>query len=196
VRLVLARHGESVFSAVSRLNGDPTVPSPLTARGVAQARALGEALAGERLELCVGSGFQRVEDTADEALRGREVPRLVVPELGDPRYGRYEGTSLAEFRRWASRASSADVPGPGGESRHDIVARYARGFRLVLARPEQTILVVAHSLPISYVLAARDGRPPGASVPIVRHATPYAFSGEELGRAAAVLEAWVAAPTW
>jgi broad specificity phosphatase PhoE len=196
VRLVLARHGESAFSADSRLNGDPAVPSPLTARGVAQARALGDALAGEPFELCVTSGFQRVKETADEALRGRDVPRLVVPELGDPRYGRYEGASLAEFRRWASRASSADVPGPGGESRHEIVARYARAFRLVLARREESLLVVAHSLPISYVLAARDGKTPGASVPIVRHATPYPFTAGELDRATAILEAWVAAPTW
>jgi 2,3-bisphosphoglycerate-dependent phosphoglycerate mutase len=196
VRLIFARHGESEYSALSLLNGDPTVPCGLTARGVEQARALGEALADEPLELCATSGFQRVEETADEALRGRDVPRLVVPGLADPRYGRYEGSTLAEFRVWASEASSAERPGPGGESRLEIVERYARSFRLLLARPEELILVVAHSLPIAYVLAARDGVPPGTNVPIVEHAKPYPFEGGELERATAFLERWTAAPTW
>jgi broad specificity phosphatase PhoE len=196
VRLFLARHAESEYSARSLLNGDPTVPCGLTTLGVAQARALGKTLAREPLELCVTSGFQRVEETADEALRGRNVPRLVVPELADPRYGPYEGRPLAEFRAWASRASSAEVPEPGGESRQSIVERYARSFHLMLARPEESILVVAHSLPIAYALAARDGIPPGPNVPIAEHAEPYPFDGRELERATAFLEGWAAAPTW
>ena len=196
MRFVFARHGESEYSALSLLNGDPTVPCGLTALGVAQARALGVALASEPLGLCVTSGFQRVEETADEALRGRGVPRLVVPGLADPGYGPFEGRPLAEFRAWASQASSAERPGPGGESRHTIVERYARSFRLLLARPEESILVVAHSLPIAYALAARDGVPPGTNVPIVEHAKPYRFEGGELERATALLERWTAAPTW
>ena len=181
---------------ISLMNGDRGVRGGLTALGVDQARALGLALADVPLELCVTSGFQRVEETADEALGDRDVPRLVVTELGDPKYGRYEGRSLAEYRAWAGQASSHDRPEPGGESRHEIVQRYARAFRLVLARPEETILVVAHSLPIAYALAGRDGVPPGPSVPIVQHATPHPFDSAELERATALIEEWVAAPTW
>ena len=175
----MARHGESVFSARGLLNGDPAVPGGLTARGVEQARALGEALAGEPLELCVTSGFQRVEKTADEVLRGRDVPRLVVPGLADPRYGPFEGRSLAEFRVWASQASSAESPGSGGESRQAIVERYARSFRALLARPEDSILVVAHSLPIAYALAGRNGVPPSPNVPLVEYATPHRSRREQ-----------------
>ncbi len=196
MRFVLARHGESEYSARALLNGDPSVPCGLTAAGVAQARALGASLAREHIELCVTSGFQRVEATADEALRGRDVPRLIVPGLADPRYGPFEGKSLAEFRVWAAQASSADVPGPGGESRREVVDRYARSFRLLLAMPEESVLVIAHSLPVSYALGARDGIPPGATTPIAEHAEPYAFEGAELERAAAFLERWLAAPTW
>ena len=194
--IVFARHGESEYSARALLNGDPAVPCGLTGTGVAEARALGEALAGEPFELGVTSGFQRAEETADEALRGRNVPRLVVPGLGDPRYGPFEGKSLAEFRTWAADASSSDLPGPGGESRREIVERYARSFRLLLGRPEESILVVAHSLPVAYALAARDGKPPGSSALIVPHATPYPFERAELERAAACLERWATAPTW
>ena len=193
---ILARHGESEFSARGALNGDISVACGLTPAGVEQARRLGEDLRDMPLGLCVTSEFERAKVTADEVLRGREVRRLVLAELNDPLYGPYEGASLEEFRVWAGGASSSDLPGPGGESRRAIVERYARAFRSLLARPEETILVVAHSLPVAYALGARDGLEPGARVPLAEYATPYPFAAAELERATGLLEGWVAAPSW
>jgi broad specificity phosphatase PhoE len=190
------RHGESEYSARGLLNGDLTVACGLTRRGREEARQLGEALRDEPLELCVTSELQRAVETADEALRGRGVPRVVLPDLNDPLYGPYEGSELEQYRTWASQARSSDTPGTGGESRLAIVERYARAFRSVLARPESTILVVSHSLPVAYALGARDGIAPGARVPLAAHAMPYPFTADELERAAELLERWVANPTW
>src|SRR5437899_8123738 len=100
--VIFARHGESEFSARGLLNGEVGVAGGLTQRGRAEARRLGEALRDEPLDLCVMSQFQRVRETADEALRGRDVARLVLAELNDPLYGRFEGRRLAEYRAWAS----------------------------------------------------------------------------------------------
>jgi ribonuclease H / adenosylcobalamin/alpha-ribazole phosphatase len=193
---ILARHGESEFSVRGALNGDAGVPGALTAAGREQARRLGEQLAGTALDLCITSALQRTRETADDALGDRSVPRLVLPELNDPRYGRFEGALLSDYRAWAWNEPSSAVPGPGGESRLALVERYAGAYRAVLARPEETILVVGHSLPTAYALAAREGRPPAPRVPLVEYAEPLPFTAEELDRAAAVLEAWVAAPTW
>jgi broad specificity phosphatase PhoE len=194
--VILARHGESVFSERQLLNGQSTVAGPLTRRGTDEARALGRAVAGDPIDLCVTSEFERTRQTADLALAGRDVPRLVVPELNDPLYGRYEGGALEDYRSWADSAASDDeVPG-GGESRRRIIERYTRGFRLVLARAERCAIVVAHSLPIAYVLAARDGALPARRVPLVEHAHPYRFAAEELERAVTLLEGWCVAPTW
>jgi alpha-ribazole phosphatase len=196
VRLLFARHGESAFSVRGLLNGDGSVPGGLTPAGVEQARRLGELVRDEPLDLCVTSALERTIQTADEALRGREVPRRVLPELNDPLYGRFEGGHLEDYRRWAAGNSSSAVPEPGGESRHAIVERYGRVFRELLALPAETILVVAHSLPIAYALAARDGTAPAPRVPLAAYAEPYPFTGEELDRAASLLEAWAAAPSW
>ena len=193
---VLARHGESEFSVRGLLNGDTSVRGGLTAAGREQARRLGELLRDERLDLCVTSALERTIETADEALRGRDVPRLVLRELNDPLYGRFEGGALEEYRRWAAAEGSSAVPEPGGESRHAIVARYGRAFRALLALPGEAILVVAHSLPIAYALAARDGTVPAPRAPLVAYAEPYRFTRAELERAAALLETWAAAPTW
>src|SRR5438105_15348739 len=106
-------------------------------------------MCGEPIDLCITSEFQRARETADLALEGRDVPRLVLPELNDPLYGPYEGGQLEDYRAWASAQPSSAVP-EGGESRLAIVERYARAFRTVLARPERTILVVSHSLPVAY----------------------------------------------
>jgi broad specificity phosphatase PhoE len=195
-RIILARHGESIFSAKRLVNGDITVAGPLTARGEEEARRLGESIAGEAIDVCVTSEFERTRQTADLALGDRNIPRLVVPELNDPRYGDYEGCLLDDYRTWASGAASGDEAPGGGESRGAIVERYARGFRRVLELPQRCALVVVHSLPIAYVLAARKGDPPGRRVPLVEHAHAYPFSTEELEGAVGLLEGWVAAPTW
>jgi len=168
----------------------------LTARGIREAEALREALEHDRLDLCVTSEFQRVRETADLALAGRDVPRLVDPRLNDPLIGRFEGTDIEEYRAWAAGAPSSEAPEGGGESRLAVVGRYVRAFRDLVARPEETILVVCHSLPVSYALGARAGTPPAVRVPQAEHATPYRFTAAELDAAATLLEEWAAAPTW
>lgn len=193
---ILARHGESELSIRGLMNGDPAVACGLTDAGREQARRLGDRLRDTRIDLFVTSGFQRARETAEEALRGRDVPELVVPDLGDPRYGDYEGRHLDDYRAWATAASSSDRPGESGETRQEIVARYARGYRTVLARPEETILLVAHSLPVGYMLAAREGRGPEAKAPVAEYAVPYRFSAAELEHGIELLEEWLAAPTF
>ncbi len=194
--VILARHGESIFSERQLVNGAVTVPGPLTRRGADEARELGRLIAGDPIDLCVTSEFERTRQTADLALDGRDVRRIVVPELNDPLYGRYEGGALEDYRSWADSAASGDAVPGGGESRRLIIERYTRGFRLVLERAERCSLVVAHSLPIAYILAARDVTLPARRVPLVEHAHPYRFAAEELERAVTLLEDWCVAPTW
>jgi ribonuclease H / adenosylcobalamin/alpha-ribazole phosphatase len=193
---LLVRHGESVYSVDRRLNGEAAVDVVLTSRGREEASRLADQLSGTDIDLCVVSEFRRTHETADLALAGRDVPRLVLPELNDPRYGRFEGATLEEYRVWADSARSDARPSPDGESRLDIAARYVRALRLLLARSERVILVVTHSLPIAYVLATRSGDFPRPRVPLVEHAAVHRVTAHELGLAADTLEAWVAAPTW
>jgi alpha-ribazole phosphatase len=195
-QLILARHGESVFSSRLLVNGDIASPGPLTPRGREEARTLGQALATERIDLCATSEFERTRATADLALAGRDVPRLVVAQLNDPLYGSYEGGALEDYRVWAASVGSDTAAPGGGESRREIVARYARGFRDLRERDEAAVLAVVHSLPIAYLLAARQGDPPGRRVPLVEHAHPYPFTAVEVDGALDVLDSWLGAPTW
>ena len=194
-RVVLARHGESERSVAGLTNGDPAVHVGLTATGREEARRLATALAGEPIDLCVTSQFRRAQETADLALAGRDVPRLVLADLNDIRFGEYEGRPLADYRAWARAHGPEDVV-PGGDSRAGTVVRYVRAYRTILARPEQTVLVVAHSLPVRYVLDAVDGHNPAAAVAQVPYAEPFRLTADELREAVERLEAWVERPAW
>jgi broad specificity phosphatase PhoE len=194
--VILARHGESEYSVRGLVNGDPHVPVALTPRGREEARALGEALRERAIELCITSDFERAIETADEALNGRDVPRLVVPELGDIRMGSYEGKTLAEYRLWAHNCPPTEEGPGGGESRVEALRRYLVGFGIVAARPERTVLVVSHSLPIRYVVTAADGVDPQASMGQAGYATAYELTAEQLRAALDRLSRWVEAPHW
>jgi broad specificity phosphatase PhoE len=195
--VILVRHGESESSPGRTCSGDPALAgNSLTERGREQARALGLELADERIDLCATSEFARTRETAKLALAGRDVPRLVVPELNDIRFGRFEGGALEEYRAWAgAHGPDEECPG-GGESRAQAAQRFAAGYRTLLARPEATVLVVAHVLPIRYALSALAGRDPTPLIERVRECEPFHLTADELERAAARLEAWADAPAF
>jgi broad specificity phosphatase PhoE len=195
-RAILARHGETELSCRGLTNGDPRVACPLTAHGREEAHRLGELLATEPIDLCVTSAFERTRETADLALAGRNVSRLVLPELNDIRFGEFEGRALTDYRTWAhAHTPEEEVPG-GGESRVETIRRYVDGYRIVLGRPERTILVVAHGLPVRYVLDAVDGTGPVAKIKQVPYAEPFPVSAAQLTAAVEHLERWLREPAW
>ncbi len=191
--LVVARHGESEYSLKELVNGDPAVACPLTPAGRDQARALG-ALLGD-VDLVAITEFERVRETAELALAGRDVPWLVVPELNDPHYGTFEGGGLDVYREWVWGRGPLEAP-TGGEHRGQLAARFAAGFRRLLERPQKTILLVSHSLPVRYVLDASEGLSPRAKVGLVEYAVPHPLTRDQLARAVDVLETWAAAPAF
>jgi broad specificity phosphatase PhoE len=195
--VLLVRHAESEFSVRGTVNGDPTVDGGgLTEAGREQAQALGRLLADDPVDLVVTSEFLRARATADLAVSGRDIPRLVVPELNDIRFGSFEGKLLTEYRGWAGVAAAADVCPGGGESRAAAAERFARGLRVVLARPEQLALVVTHALPIRYALSALLEQDLTAIVEPVAYAEPHRFGAAQLERAVERLERWSAAPVF
>jgi broad specificity phosphatase PhoE len=195
-RAMFVRHGESEYSAKMLVNGDPSVAVALTEEGREQAEQLRDRLESEPIDLCVVTEFARTRETADLALAGREIPRVVLRDLNDPFYGAFEGKALADYRKWAGTHGPLDVPPGDGETRAVIAQRYARGFRWLLGRPEETVLVVCHSLPIAFALAAADGRRPSARMPLVTPAEPHVLYEPSLREAVERIEDWVRDPVY
>jgi probable phosphoglycerate mutase len=191
--LLLVRHG---LAGSNRDDvASSTVPGEgLTPDGVEQARALAEMLADEPIEVALTSRLARTQETLALALDGRDVPVHVEAELDEIQFGSFDGGPLEEYRAWAA-SHPPDEPAPGGgESRAQAAARFARGLRTVLARPEENVLVVGHALSIRYLIDAAEGHVPAARMAPIEHAYPYRLTRADAERAASFLEEWSEAP--
>jgi broad specificity phosphatase PhoE len=183
--LVIARHGESTLNFEKRINGDPAVPVKLTDKGREEARLLGQQVAHIPLELCVHTRFARTRETAKIALAGRRVPLEEERAFDDIDVGELEGRTIDDYRAW-KRAHTRRDPFPGGESLDDAARRYATAFERLLARPEASILVVTHEIPLRYAINAADGSDDlDGPAHQLGNATPYLFDAEALERAVA-----------
>jgi broad specificity phosphatase PhoE len=185
---VIARHAESVLNLEQRVNGDPSRQVGLTEEGREEARQLGTQVANIPLDLCVHTRFSRTRETAVIALAGRDVPFAVEPLLDDIDVGDFDGAPLAEYRAW-KHGHPRDVPFPGGESLDDAARRYAASLRNLLERPEASVLVVCHEIPLRYALNGAIGSDSldGPAHELV-NAVPYLFDEAGLERAAAGIE--------
>jgi len=81
MRLLLARHGESVWNAEKRFQGHTDIA--LSDRGRAQAEALGRALRGYKVAAAYVSPFSRARETAEIALRELGAIKRTVLEDRD-----------------------------------------------------------------------------------------------------------------
>jgi broad specificity phosphatase PhoE len=180
---VIARHAESTLNFENRVNGDPEVPVPLTEKGRDEARLLGQQLAQVPIELCVHTRFARTRETAEVALAGRNVPFEEVAALDDIDIGELEGNTLEEYRAWKREHTRRDAF-PGGESLDDAARRYADAFERLLERPESSILVLTHEIPLRYAINAADGSDDlDGPAHQLANATPYLFDEASLKRA-------------
>jgi broad specificity phosphatase PhoE len=150
VRLLLARHGESLWNEVRRFQGVTDIE--LSPRGRAQAEALGRALRGHRIRCAYASPMRRALDTAEIALAGTGVPLVPLEELRELSLGEWEGCTVDEIRgregdpytRWVR--APQDCPPPGGEPLEDVRRRIVRAVDHIAARhPDgEDVLVIAH----------------------------------------------------
>ena len=187
------RHAHARSNADDRISSSPPGEG-LADLGVEEALALRESLAHEPIALGVATRLRRTQETLDLALGGRDVERIVIPGLDEIGFGSFDGGTLADYRSWAWTTEPDVVCPGGGESRAAAAERIAGALRVLLARPEETVLAVSHALPVRYVLDAADGGFPAARIAQVPHATPFALDAEAVELAAETLDVWATAP--
>ena len=96
---LFVRHAESVANAEGWLSGHLDVP--LSPRGVAQAEALRERLAGVPIDRCLSSDLQRATETLRIALGGRQVPWARSAQLRERHMGVLERMDKARAKAWS-----------------------------------------------------------------------------------------------
>jgi broad specificity phosphatase PhoE len=184
---VFARHAESTANAARVVNADPAHQIPLTERGETQARQLGAQLDCLRIDVAVATRFLRTQQTAELALRGRDVPLVIEPDFDEVHAGTYDGAPIDAYWAWEGRHRTSERL-PQGESVDEAFLRTADGLRRLLSRTEPVTLVVLHGFGLHYIASAA-GPPRLPADAVFANAIPYLFHGDAVARAAAGLEA-------
>ena len=149
-KLFLIRHGETKLNSSQRFWGQTDVD--LSAAGIRQARRLRNRLANEKIKTIYASNLKRVLATAEIIAAKHQLKITTCPELAEINFGFLEGLTFDEISQLhpelAKELSNWHVlpKFPGGESFDELNARVCEFLgRLEKHKPEETILIVAHS---------------------------------------------------
>jgi 2,3-bisphosphoglycerate-dependent phosphoglycerate mutase len=153
-KLVLIRHGESQWNLENRFTG--WVDVPLSPKGIEEAKAAGEKLAGFTFDRAFSSVLARANETLRivlEVIGQTTIPIEKDKALNERMYGELQGLNKAETAKKYGDAQvkiwrrSYDVPPPGGESLKDTAERvlpyYDNRIKPFVLKGE-TILIAAH----------------------------------------------------
>ncbi len=149
-RVIIIRHGETEWNLQGRYQGQDN--SPLTQRGVAQAKAAGQRLAAVHLDAIVSSDLERAVRTADKiAAAHPETRRFEDERLRERHFGKLTAMTREEaLAKYPEEEKSylshdPDYRIPGGESLRDVYDRTAAALDDWAGRFEgKTLCVVTH----------------------------------------------------
>ena len=164
-RMLLVRHGATPLTAEDRYSGADGVE--LSDEGRAQARALAERLAGHPIRAVYASPLSRTLETATLVAKPHGLPIETQAGLREISHGHWEGLTRKdvqerfpdEFSAW--EVDPFTVAPKGGESGAAVITRALPVIReIVLAHPNDEVLVVSHKATIRLILASLLGIDP------------------------------------
>lgn len=155
MRILLVRHGATLWSANGRHTGRTDLP--LTPEGEEEARALAPLLKEFRPAAVFSSPLERARRTAELAGFSAEV--RTDPDLMEWNYGLYEGRTAVEIHKERPAWDLFRDGVPEGESLDDVVRRVTRVLDR-LRTIEGDILLFAHSHVLRVLVATWLALPP------------------------------------
>ena len=192
--LVLMRHGQSEWNEKNLFTGwrDPD----LTAQGVAEAKAAGQALKQQGLvfALAFTSNLQRAQKTLSLLLAEQgqsDLPTTKSQALNERDYGELAGLNKDDAReKWGDEQvhiwrRSYDTPPPGGESLKDTGARvlpYYEAEILPLIKAGKNILIAAHGNSLRSLVMRLEGLSSAEILDVnIDTGVPYIYHMDEDG---------------
>jgi glucosyl-3-phosphoglycerate phosphatase len=153
-RLILVRHGESIYNADARIQGQRC--EGLSALGHAQAKVTASVLSAANPDATlVTSDLQRTRETVAPLADALGHTPVQDPRLRERSFGRWEGHLRVEVERddadrWNRWVGGEEVIGEiGGETRDELAARVVPVLEeLLVGDDATTTIVVTHGGPI------------------------------------------------
>jgi broad specificity phosphatase PhoE len=165
LRLYIARHGETDWNVLHRLQG--WTDRPLNETGRRQAVELSETLKGIRLDAIYSSTLSRSRDTAT-TVAAKTMTVKSLDGLRERNYGHFQGGSdtapeyLRRSNDWTDRLDD-------GESLNQLLARARESLaQIQREHPTGNVLIVAHRITNQMLLRALLDLTPEQTVKIVQ----------------------------
>jgi len=148
VLLYCVRHGESLYNAEGRVQGQSDVA--LSEFGRRQSEAVAATLAEKPLDAIYSSPLRRAIETAEVVARRTGLPVRTDPRLKEVNAGVFQDRLRAdlerkfpgELARWTSE--DLDYVIPGGESRRQLIARGRAALQAIARTDYRHVAVIAH----------------------------------------------------
>lgn len=184
--VILVRHGQSMTNVRKVFTGQ--LDAPLTEAGRQQAMRMAKYLDRYRVEKIYASSLVRAVETAEAIAERQNCPVEKCDAIMELDAGLWQGLRFEEiaatypenYAVWRSDIGSATPD--GGETCKQLYDRVTAFLEQVLAKPEETVCLVCHAIPIrmmeSYIHAGCVAGAkeidwvPNASV------TVYAYDGQ------------------
>lgn len=163
-RIILLRHGETVWNRENRIQGH--LDSPLSVAGIAQADALARRLADESFAALYSSDLGRARETAERIAARTHHQVILEPDLRERNLGILQGLIRAEaqvlhpeiYTRY--RTFDPDCVIPGGENAQHFITRVMAAFSTIADRfPGGTVVVVTHGGVLDVMYRHASGLP-------------------------------------
>lgn len=127
------RHGQTVWNAEGRPQGQHEYPVPLTVEGREQAMKLAEKLSGRKIKLIISSDLLRARQTGEIVSRVLQVPLEFDRRLREVDYGILNGLYTIEreevYPDFKKSYQDVHIPFPEGESLHQVALRFIEAIR-------------------------------------------------------------------
>lgn len=148
--LCLVRHGQSIWNAEGRIQGQ--LDPPLSSLGRIQAELVAQRLAKKSWSVLYSSDLSRARQTAEAIAKLTGLLIQIEPQLRERSQGKREGFLVHEANL---RYPDINAPEIGRETSEALQARAVKVFeRIRNAHPGECILVVSHGALMSSFLEA------------------------------------------
>jgi probable phosphomutase (TIGR03848 family) len=158
--LILIRHGHTDWADKKLAGWLPDVH--LNDAGYRQAQDLVERLKPIELAAIYASPLERTIETAQPIARARGLKIIRVPNLGEVKYGDWQGQSLkvlAQKKEWRTvQSTPSTFAFPNGESFREMQSRAVAAVeKIVAAHEKDAVVLFSHGDVIKVVVAYYSG---------------------------------------
>ncbi len=191
-KLVLVRHGQSVWNLQNRFTG--WIDVPLTEKGKEEAYKAGELLKDIRFDVAYTSNLTRAQETLRIILEtiGLLIPVIKDEALNERHYGALQGLNKDRAReKWGKEIvhlwrRSYDIPPPEGESLKDTAARTIPFLERAIMGDildGRDVLVVAHGNSLRSIVMYLENLGPDEIIKVeIPTGTPIVYDLDENGK--------------